>query len=94
MPLEIKMPQLGESVTEGTVGRWLKQPGDAVARYEALLEVITDKVDTEVPAPVAGTLVEILVPEGETVRVGTVIARFEASDGAAATSSSASAAPE
>jgi 2-oxoglutarate dehydrogenase E2 component (dihydrolipoamide succinyltransferase) len=91
MPLEIKMPQLGESVTEGTVGRWLKQPGEAVARYEALLEVVTDKVDTEVPAPVAGTLVEILVPEGETVRVGTVIARFEASDGVAAAGEPASA---
>jgi 2-oxoglutarate dehydrogenase E2 component (dihydrolipoamide succinyltransferase) len=69
------MPQLGESVTEGTVGRWLKQPGEPVAKYEPLLEVVTDKVDTEVPAPVAGTLLEILVPEGETVRVGTVIAR-------------------
>jgi 2-oxoisovalerate dehydrogenase E2 component (dihydrolipoyl transacylase) len=76
MPTDITMPQLGESVTEGTVGRWLKQPGDAVAKYEPLLEVITDKVDTEVPAPAAGTLAEILVPEGETVRVGTVIARL------------------
>jgi 2-oxoisovalerate dehydrogenase E2 component (dihydrolipoyl transacylase) len=75
MTTDITMPQLGESVTEGTIGRWLKQPGDAVAKYEALLEVVTDKVDTEVPAPVAGTLLEILVPEGETVRVGTVIAR-------------------
>ena len=76
------MPQLGESVTEGTIGRWLKQPGDAVAKYEALLEVITDKVDTEVPAPIAGTLLEILVPEGETVRVGTVIARLGSDDDA------------
>ncbi len=76
------MPQLGESVTEGTVGRWLKRPGDAVAKYEALLEVITDKVDTEVPAPIAGTLLEILVPEGETVRVGTVIARLGSADDA------------
>ncbi|MCU0493241.1 MAG: 2-oxo acid dehydrogenase subunit E2 [Chloroflexaceae bacterium] len=70
------MPQLGESVTEGTVGTWLKQPGEPVAKYESLLHVITDKVDTEVPAPEAGTLLEILVPEGETVRVGTVIARL------------------
>jgi len=76
------MPQLGESVTEGTIGRWLKQPGDEVAKYEALLEVITDKVDTEVPAPIAGTLLEILVPEGETVRVGTVIARLGNADDA------------
>jgi 2-oxoglutarate dehydrogenase E2 component (dihydrolipoamide succinyltransferase) len=80
MTTEIKMPQLGESVTEGTVGRWLKQPGEPVARYEALLEVVTDKVDTEVPAPFAGTLVEILVSEGETVRVGTVIARLAPAD--------------
>lgn len=74
MSTEIKMPQLGESVTEGTVGRWLKQPGDQVAKYEPLLEVVTDKVDTEVPSPVAGTLLEIIVPEGETVRVGSVLA--------------------
>jgi 2-oxoglutarate dehydrogenase E2 component (dihydrolipoamide succinyltransferase) len=74
--IDIKMPQLGESVTEGTVGRWLKRPGDPVAKYEPLLEVVTDKVDTEVPAPEAGVLHEILVPEGETVRVGTVIARL------------------
>jgi len=81
MSTEIKMPQLGESVTEGTVGRWLKRPGEQVARYEPLLEVVTDKVDTEVPAPVSGTLLEILVAEGETVRVGTVIARVGAADG-------------
>jgi 2-oxoisovalerate dehydrogenase E2 component (dihydrolipoyl transacylase) len=74
MPTEITMPQLGESVTEGTVGRWLKQPGDRIEKYEALLEVTTDKVDTEVPAPVAGTLREILIAEGETVRVGTLLA--------------------
>lgn len=78
MATEIKMPQLGESVTEGTVGRWLKRPGDTVARYEPLLEVVTDKVDTEVPSPVSGTVLAILVPEGETVRVGTVIAHIGA----------------
>jgi 2-oxoisovalerate dehydrogenase E2 component (dihydrolipoyl transacylase) len=72
--MEVKMPQLGESVTEGTVGRWLKQAGDAVKKYEPLLEVVTDKVDTEVPAPETGTLTEILVAEGETVSVGTVLA--------------------
>ena len=80
MSIAITMPQLGESVTEGTVGRWLKRPGDAVARYEPLLEVITDKVDSEVPAPVAGTLLEILVSEGETVPVGTIIARMNQLD--------------
>ncbi len=76
MPVDVKMPQLGESVTEGTIGRWLKQPGDTIEEFEPLLEVMTDKVDTEVPATIKGTLFEILVPEGETVRVGTVIARL------------------
>src|SRR5690242_21285181 len=61
------MPQLGESVAEGTIGKWLKKPGDHVAKYEPLLEVITDKVNAEVPSPVEGTLTEILVEEGETV---------------------------
>jgi 2-oxoisovalerate dehydrogenase E2 component (dihydrolipoyl transacylase) len=74
MPTEIKMPQLGESVTEGTVGRWLKQPGERVEKYEALLEVTTDKVDTEVPAPVSGIVRELVVREGTTVRVGTLLA--------------------
>ena len=64
---KVTMPQLGESVAEGTIGKWLKQPGDRVAKYEPLLEVITDKVNAEVPSPVAGVLTEILVQEGETV---------------------------
>ena len=59
MPIDIKMPQLGESVVEGTISRWLKKPGERVEKYEALLEVMTDKVDTEVPAPEAGVLREI-----------------------------------
>ncbi len=63
----VTMPQLGESVAEGTIGKWLKQPGDHVAKYEPLLEVITDKVNAEVPSPFEGTLVEILVEEGATV---------------------------
>src|SRR3712207_408213 len=74
MPTDIKMPQLGESVTEGTVGRWLKRPGERVEQYEALLEVTTDKVDTEVPSPAAGVVREIVVPEGTTVRVGALLA--------------------
>jgi 2-oxoisovalerate dehydrogenase E2 component (dihydrolipoyl transacylase) len=74
MPIDIKMPQLGESVTEGTVGKWLKQPGEHVEKYEPLLEVTTDKVDTEVPAPASGIVREITVPEGTTVRVGTLLA--------------------
>ena len=64
---KVTMPQLGESVAEGTIGKWLKQPGDHVDKYEALLEVITDKVNAEVPSPFEGTLTEILVEEGETV---------------------------
>ena len=68
------MPQLGESVVEGTVARWLKAPGDPVAKQEPLLEIATDKIDTEVPAPAAGVLLEIVVPEGTTVRAGTTLA--------------------
>src|SRR4051794_863708 len=68
------MPQLGETVTEGTITRWLKQVGDKVERDELLFEVSTDKVDSEVPAPEAGFLSEIKVAEGETVPVGTVLA--------------------
>src|SRR5205807_947012 len=77
MPTEIKMPQLGESVHEGTIGRWLKRPGDPVAKYEPLVEVITDKVNVEMPSPFAGVLREILVAEGGTVVVGTAIAVIE-----------------
>ena len=72
---DVVMPQMGESVTEGTVTRWLKQVGDRVERDEPLLEISTDKVDAEVPAPATGVLGEILVPEGTTVTVGTVLAR-------------------
>lgn len=72
---DIEMPELGESVTEGTITRWLKAVGDTVEVDEPLLEVSTDKVDTEVPSPVAGTLVEILAEEDDTVDVGAVIAR-------------------
>ncbi|MFZ1755076.1 MAG: dihydrolipoamide acetyltransferase family protein [Caldilineaceae bacterium] len=73
MPTPIKMPQLGETVVEGTVSRWLKQPGDRVERQEIVLEISTDKIDTEIPAPAAGTLLEVLTKEGQTVPVGTVI---------------------
>jgi 2-oxoisovalerate dehydrogenase E2 component (dihydrolipoyl transacylase) len=77
---KVTMPQLGESVAEGTIGRWLKQPGDAVARYEPLLEVITDKVNAEVPSPFAGILREILVPEGATVPNNAEIAIIDTAD--------------
>src|SRR6476661_6584256 len=70
MATSVTLPALGESVTEGTVTRWLKQPGDEVAVDEPLLEVSTDKVDTEIPSPVAGTLLEIKADEDETVEVG------------------------
>jgi 2-oxoisovalerate dehydrogenase E2 component (dihydrolipoyl transacylase) len=73
------MPQLGESITEGTISKWLKQPGDQVKKYEGLVEVITDKVNAEVPAPLAGVLKEIKVKEGTTVTVGTEIAVIEES---------------
>ncbi len=74
MPTPVKMPQLGETVFEGTVARWLKRPGDAVERLEPLLDITTDKIDTEVPAPAAGVLLEILAAEGATVEVGAIIA--------------------
>lgn len=73
MSTPIKMPQLGESVVDGTVSRWLKSPGDAVEKLEPLLEVSTDKIDTEIPSPIGGILLEITVAEGETVDAGTVI---------------------
>ena len=72
--VEVVMPQMGVSVSEGTVTRWLKQPGDTVELDETLLEISTDKVDTEVPSPGAGVVAEIRVQEGETVEVGTVLA--------------------
>ncbi len=80
---KVTMPQLGESVAEGTIGRWLKQPGDTVAKYEPLLEVTTDKVNAEVPSPFAGVLREILVPEGATVPNNTEIAVIDTADDAA-----------
>src|SRR5436305_473617 len=70
----VKMPQLGESVAEGTIGRWLKQPGDRVERDEALVEIQTDKVNAELPSPVAGVLQQILLPEGATAAVKTDLA--------------------
>ena len=74
MSVTVRMPQLGETVMEGTILRWAKEPGDAISEEEVLLEVSTDKVDTEVPSPAAGVVLEILVPAGETVPVGTALA--------------------
>lgn len=89
MTQDVTLPALGESVTEGTVTRWLKQVGERVEVDEPLLEVSTDKVDTEVPSPVAGTVEEILVGEDETVEVGAVLARIGDGSGAAAPASDA-----
>src|SRR4051794_26982292 len=74
MTVSVTMPALGESVTEGTVTRWLKQEGDTVQADEPLLEVSTDKVDTEIPAPASGVLVRIVAPEDATVEVGAELA--------------------
>src|SRR5256712_3760963 len=82
MPVEVKLPQLGESTFEGTIGKWLKRPGDRVERFEPLVEIITDKGNVEMPAPYGGVLARILIPEGQTVPVGTPIAVIETSDAA------------
>ena len=71
---EVVMPQMGVSVSEGTITKWLKQVGEAIGRDEPLLEISTDKVDTEVPSPAEGVVAQILVEEGATVEVGTVLA--------------------
>jgi len=81
--IEVPMPQMGESIAEGTVSQWLKQVGDAVERDEPILEISTDKVDAEIPSPSDGTLVEIAVQEGETVEVGTIVAFIDTEAGAA-----------
>jgi len=90
---DVTMPQLGETVTEGTITKWLKSVGEAVARDEPLFEVSTDKVDSEVPSPAAGTLAEIRVQEGETVDVGTVLAVVSADGAGAAAPAATEAAP-
>ncbi len=74
MPTEVVMPQMGESITEGTITKWLKKPGDTVQRDEPLFEISTDKVDAEIPSPAAGTLKEIKIGEGTTVQINTVVA--------------------
>ncbi|WP_342588950.1 biotin/lipoyl-containing protein, partial [Microbacterium sp. K36] len=83
MSTSVVLPALGESVTEGTVTRWLKQVGDTVQADEGLLEISTDKVDTEIPSPVTGVIEEILVAEDETVEVGALLARIGDGSGAA-----------
>jgi len=81
--VDIIMPQMGESIAEGTLSKWLKKVGDEVKRDEPIFEISTDKVDAEIPAPAAGVIAEIIVKEGETVAVQTVVARLETEKGAA-----------
>ena len=81
---DVVMPQMGESIVEGTLTKWLKKPGERVERDEPLFEISTDKVDTEIPSPAAGTLAEVLVEEGKTVSINSVVARISEGNGAAA----------
>src|SRR3984957_9360239 len=81
---DVVMPQMGESIVEGTLTKWLKKPGDRVERDEPLFEISTDKVDTEIPSPTAGTLAEVMVEEGKTVGINTVVARIDEGGAAAA----------
>src|SRR4029077_12513013 len=90
---QIKMPQLGESVTEGTVEKWLKSEGDFVKRDEPIVEVVTDKVNAEIPSPFEGKLIKTSVPGGEPVLVEAVIAQIEVAVAAGATATAAPPAP-
>ena len=91
MPTDVVMPQMGESITEGTITKWLKKPGDSVQRDEPLFEISTDKVDAEIPSPTAGTLGEIKVAEGTTVQINTVVCTINEGGSAAAAPSPAAA---
>src|SRR5271156_4194886 len=77
MSTDVVMPQMGESITEGTITKWLKKPGDTIQRDEPLFEISTDKVDAEIPSPSAGTLKEIKIAEGATVQINTVVATID-----------------
>src|SRR5690349_13586260 len=91
--VDVVMPQMGESIAEGTMSRWLKKVGDAIKRDEPIFEISTDKVDAEIPSPTSGVLAEVLVTEGQTVPVQTVVARIETEAGAAASPSAPAPAP-
>src|SRR6201997_1432448 len=84
MAADVVMPQMGESIFEGTITKWLKKPGDKVERDEPLFEISTDKVDAEIPSPTAGVLKEIKVKEGQTVPINTVVATIDGAGAAAA----------
>src|SRR5271166_1150935 len=90
--IDVVMPQMGESIVEGTLTKWLKKPGERVDRDEPLFEISTDKVDTEIPSPAAGTLSEIMVEEGKTVGFNTVVGRITDGDGAGPSAAAAPAA--
>src|SRR5260370_32243932 len=90
---DVVMPQMGESIVEGTLTKCLKKRGERMARDEPLFEISTDKVDTEIPSPAAGTLSEVLVEEGKTVGINTVVARIDEGGGAAAAPSAKTSAP-
>jgi pyruvate dehydrogenase E2 component (dihydrolipoamide acetyltransferase) len=93
MPTDVVMPQMGESITEGTITKWLKKPGDSVQRDEPLFEISTDKVDAEIPSPSAGTLKEIKIAEGTTVQINTVVCTIDEAGSASASTPAAAAAP-
>jgi len=93
MAVDVVMPQMGESIFEGTITKWLKKPGDKVERDEPLFEISTDKVDAEIPSPSAGVLKEIKVPEGQTVPIQTIVAVIDGAGSAAASAPAAAPAP-
>src|SRR5579863_4199422 len=90
---DVVMPQMGESIVEGTLTKWLKKAGEQVQRDEPLFEISTDKVDTEIPSPAAGVLSEIIIGEGTTVGINTVVGRISDSNGAVSGAPAAQAAP-
>jgi len=94
MPTDIVMPQMGESIVEGTITKWLKKPGDKVQRDEPLFEISTDKVDAEIPAPASGVLQDIKVSEGTTVQVNTVVGTIATDGESAAAAAKPIAAPQ
>ncbi|MDQ6894774.1 MAG: hypothetical protein M3167_19130, partial [Acidobacteriota bacterium] len=94
MATDVIMPQMGESIAEGTITKWLKKVGDAVKRDEPIFEISTDKVDAEIPSPVAGTLTEIKVNEGQTVAINTVVATIGEAGEKPAQAAAPAAAPE
>src|SRR5215471_10345893 len=91
--IDVVMPQMGESIVEGTLTKWLKKPGERVERDEPLFEISTDKVDTEIPSPSAGTLAEVVVQEGQTVAINAVVGRIQDGTSGAAAAPIPAAAP-